>query len=307
MDAAANPNQANVLPELQRAMQFKLGGCLLRLQQYELLLKAMVAHAEVAGPPAQLEALRDEQIAGAQRKTLGSLVGMLTEGYLSSADSHATTKDDAENDPPSDGAWFRTRYRMVMDVKRYETTRAELKELVDLRNDLVHHLLQRFDVSHLEGCTAAVAYLNSSREVIDARYLTLRAWAQQMEESRVMMAAFVDSPSFKDLLIDGITPDSEVHWPVSGIVRSLREAEAAVGQAGWTELNAAIEWQRHHAPKQTPTRYGCSSWRHVLHESQQFEVRMEVPANGTSAVDGRVVWYRSQREELTMLRAKKQS
>jgi len=50
-------------------VQHKLGGFLLRLQQYELLLKAMVTNTQVAGLPAQLESLRDAQIAGAQKKT----------------------------------------------------------------------------------------------------------------------------------------------------------------------------------------------------------------------------------------------
>lgn len=41
MDVAASPDTNSTrLTELQRAVQHKLGGSLLRLQQYELLLKA---------------------------------------------------------------------------------------------------------------------------------------------------------------------------------------------------------------------------------------------------------------------------
>ena len=90
METAATPAPIGArLPALQRTEQHKLGGFLLRLQQYELLLKAMVANTQFAGLPAQLESLRDAQIACAQKKTLGGLgglvglVGMLTAGYLS--------------------------------------------------------------------------------------------------------------------------------------------------------------------------------------------------------------------------------
>ena len=38
------------MPCLQREVQRLLGRCLLRLQQYERLLKALVAHHELAGP-----------------------------------------------------------------------------------------------------------------------------------------------------------------------------------------------------------------------------------------------------------------
>ncbi|MDC8786298.1 OST-HTH/LOTUS domain-containing protein [Roseateles koreensis] len=299
MDLAATPEQAGGLAELQRAAQNKLGGCLLRLQQYELLLKAMVANTEVAGPPAKLESLREEQIACAQKNTLGGLVGMLTGGYLSSDDS-AVADSPASEEPPGNGIWFSFQHRMVMDAERYESTKAGLKELVDLRNELVHHLLQRFDLGQMERCEAAVAYLDRSRGTIDAHYLTLREWAEQMERTRAIAASLMDSPSFKDMLIDGIAPDGQVHWPMSGIVDSLREAEAALSQGrpeGWTELNAAIAWQRQHAPEQTPQRYGCSSWRQVLHESRQFEVKKQVPAEGAPAMNGTVVCYRSLREE----------
>jgi hypothetical protein len=299
IDSAAAPEQVGSLPELQRAVQHKLGGCLLRLQQYELLLKAMVANTEVAGPPAKLESLRDEQIACAHKKTLGGLVGMLTGGYLSSDDS--TVSDSPPSEEPSDnGIWFSVQHRMVMDAERYEATKAGLKELVDLRNELVHHLLQRFDLGQMARCEAAVAYLDHSRGTIDAHYLTLREWAEQMERTRALAASFMDSPSFKDMLIDGIAPDGQVHWPMSGIVDSLREAEAALSQSGpegWTELNAAIAWQRQHAPEQTPTRYRCSSWRHVLHESRQFEVGKQMPVEGGPATNGTVVCYRSLRKD----------
>lgn len=36
---------------------------MLQLHQYERLLKAMVAHSEVSGPPERLQAFRDEKVA----------------------------------------------------------------------------------------------------------------------------------------------------------------------------------------------------------------------------------------------------
>ena len=68
--------------EMQRDVQRKLGRCLIRLQQYEILLKALVAHADIAGPPTELQAVQDAQLACTQKKTLGTLVGMLTERHL---------------------------------------------------------------------------------------------------------------------------------------------------------------------------------------------------------------------------------
>ena len=87
---------------------------------------------------------------------------------------------------------------------------------------------------------------------------------------------------------------------------SSREALAPSGsQTRWTELNAAIAWIAKQHPDQTPRRYGCSSWRQVLHESGEFEVMKKKPApapttgggTATGTTTGTVVCYRSRREE----------
>ncbi len=150
-----------------------------------------------------------------------------------------------------------------------------------------------------------MADLNASRVTIEWHYQTLRTWAEHMDNARALAASFMNSAAFKDMLIDGIAPDGQVHWPMS----SLREAEQTLalsgGPANWVELNAAVAWIARQHPDQTPTRYGCSSWRQVLHESREFEVMKKKPASAptagagtaTDTTTGTVVCYRSLREE----------
>lgn len=278
--------------ELQRDVQRKLGRCLLRLQQYEVLLKALVAHGDIAGQPAELQSVRDTQVACAQKKTLGTLVGILTERHLTSAE-----EDDGTDEPQGDaGLWFRFRYQVGLDASQHQATTAALKELVDLRNELVHHFLQRFNIWEPQGCMAADAYLDASYETIDGHYLTLRGWAQGMDEARTAMASFISTAAFEDLLVNGIAPDGTVDWPASGAVRCLREAETRFATEGWTLLNSATPWIRAQHPDQHPQRYGCGSWRQVIHEARQFEIRRTV---NTEKGCGEV-WYRSRQEEASM-------
>lgn len=307
MDAVASPaDDSTRLAELQRAAQHKLGGCLFRLQQYELLLKAMVANTDLAGEPAQLQALRDARVASVHKTTLGGLVSLFTGGYLRAKDE-AAPAEVTDDKSPGDTVRFSFQQRMEMSAERLAAITAELRELVDLRNELVHHLLERFDLGQLDRCEAAVAYLDASRATIDRHYQTLSNWAEQMDKARALAASFMNSDAFKDLLIDGIAPDGQVHRRMSGIVSSLREAEQALapsgGRAHWIELNAAIAWIARQHPDQTPKRYGCSSWRQVLHESREFEVMKKTPAQaptagaGTTTTTGTVVCYRSRRED----------
>jgi hypothetical protein len=289
-------SQASVTPdpplELQRDVQRKLGRCLLRLQQYEILLKALVAHGDIAGPPAGLQAVRDAQVACAQKKTLGTLVGMLTERHLTSA----ADADSAEEPQGDGGMWFRFHFQVGLDASKHQATTAALKELVDLRNELVHHFLQRFNIWERQGCIDADAYLDTSFETIDGHYLTLRGWAQGMEEARALMASFMSTATFEDMLVNGIAPDGSVDWLASGAVSCLREAESRFMADGWTKLNTATTWIRTQHPDQHPQRYGCGSWRQVIHESQQFEIRRVVNKEQGCGE----VWYRSHQEEASM-------
>lgn len=278
--------------ELQRDVQRKLGRCLLRLQQYEILLKALVAHGDIAGPPAGLQAVRDAQVACHQRKTLGTLVGMLTERHLISVG-----EDDSGDEPLGDGgAWCRVRFQVGLDASQHQATTAALKELVDLRNELVHHFLQRFNIWEPQGCLAADIYLDTSYETIDGHYLTLRRWAQGMDDARALMASFMSTAAFEDLMVNGMAPEGTVEWLASGAVCCLREAETRFATEGWTLLNTATTWIRAQHPDQHPQRYGCGSWRQVIHESRQFEIRRTV---NTEQSCGKV-WYRSRQEEASM-------
>lgn len=302
MDAAASPtNDKPSLAELQRAVQHKLGGCIWRLQQYERLLKAMVANTDLAGEPAHLQALHDSRVASVHKTTLGGLVSLFTGGYLLAEDGSSPAAE-TDDKAPGDKLWFSLQQRMAMSAERHEAITTELKELVDLRNELVHHLLERFDLGQLDRCEAAVAYLDASRATIDRHYQTLRSWAEQMDQVRALAASFIDSDAFKDMLMDGIAPDGQIDWPASGIVSCLREAEQALSPSGsnsnWIELNTAIAWIARQHPDQTPRRYGCSSWRQVLHDSRQFEVVKKAPtsAEGAGPTTGTMVCYRSCRE-----------
>jgi len=94
MDAAASPVPDGTRPaELQRAVQHKLGGCIWRLQQYERLLKAMLANTGLAGEPAQLQAARDARVASVHKTTLGGLVSLFTGGYLCAEDESGPAKE----------------------------------------------------------------------------------------------------------------------------------------------------------------------------------------------------------------------
>lgn len=273
------------LQTLQREVQRLLGRCLLRLQQYEHLIKALVAHHEIAGPAHALESIRAERIADTAGKTLGTLVGQLLGSYVVTGD--ADTLDEIAARAPSDTISFGMRMQLSMSADDYARTESDLKELVLLRNSLVHHFIDQHDLWSLEGCQGAHDALVAAYSRIDQHFEQLRGWAEHMDQVRRLTAEFVQSDAFHELVVNGIAPDGTVDWSAAGIVRELRDAAGALAVDGWTPVALAGRWISDRHPEQLPAKYGCSSWRQVVHESRLFELRYR-------EVDGqRAAWYRA--------------
>jgi len=280
----------SVVASLQHEVQRKLGRCMLRLQQYERLLKSMVASMSLTGPIDQLRAVQNEQVCGRRNRTLGTLVGIFTGCHLTKAsrDVEVEQGDDIAFGNPA-AAWASVRFNISMSPELHAQTKAGLAELVDLRNDLVHHLIENFDISDENGCRAASSHLDSCYEQIDGHYRVLKTWASSLSESQAQVSALLQSKAFEIAFVNGMKPNASVCWPTSPIVEYLREAETACQVGGWTSLDAAIKYVSKKSRDQVPTKYGCKTWRQVLKRSGQFDARSVAGSNDSTGQ----TWYRS--------------
>lgn len=275
------------MEDLQHEIERRLGRCMLRLQQYERLLKTMMSHMAVEGPMEQLEALRDERASAMHGRTLGTLVKEFVKRHLASA--AAEGEPTGADSPAPDVPYASMHVTISMSPEQALQVEAGLAELVELRNNLVHHLGERFDLSSDTGRAAAMHHLESCDARIDVHYRRLHAWAAALARCQARAASFIESQQFEDAFVHGIHPDGTVDWPGSAIVASLREAEAACHGEGWTSLDAAIRFMAQESRDQVPSRYGCTTWPQVLRRSGEFDIRH---APGTEGSRGQV-WYRS--------------
>jgi hypothetical protein len=161
---------------------------------------------------------------------------------------------------------------MEMSSADYMTTTRKLKELVGLRNRLVHHFLDGFDIWSEEGCHAATTFLDDSYQCINAEFERLQAWARTADQARAHAAEYFSSDEFKRELADRLRADQNLATDGSPVVQRL-QSEATRSPNGWVNLGAFAASLAKLDPDETPTKYGYRSWRHFLQASGQFEIR----------------------------------
>jgi hypothetical protein len=265
-------------PQAQREVQRLLGRCMLQLQQYERLLKAVLAHHELAGTVDTLEAQRSSRVEKLSDKTLGHLVKALFESHV--------VPDGFEREllptqsTPTDQASFAFSFRITMPPARWADMREALEALVNVRNDLVHHFIAQFDLHTDEGCVAAIAHLTATGDRIDKHHREFEDWAKDTDAARSTAAQILQSDAFREVFVNGIAPDGSFDWPSTGIVSALRESSKLLAMDGWTSLASATAWIQSHHPEQVPQKYGCRSWPQVLQESNLFDLTYRVDADG---------------------------
>jgi hypothetical protein len=87
----------------------------------------------------------------------------------------------ADAELPTDRVSMQFRFRLEVDEERRSAVKAANEDLVRMRNDLVHHLIERFDLWTDDGCIASAEHLNRCYERIDGHYKELRQWAEAMD------------------------------------------------------------------------------------------------------------------------------
>ena len=273
-------------PDLQRDVQRLLGRCMLRLQQYERLMKTLLTHHEMAGAVDTLEAQQAARVEKLADKSLGTLVTALFASYVVVDGAQQRELLD-ESKVPTDRISMAFRFSISMTAERRAQTKAAVDELVALRNDLVHHLIDRFDLWSHDGCRSAIEHLTQSYDRIDGHFLELLEGAQRMDNARARSASFAKTDVFHDLVVNGIAPDGSFDWPFTGIVSVLREGLQKLGIEGWASLETVRNWVTEHHPDQSPEKYGRRTWPQVLHDSGLFDLQYRADEAGK-----KVAWFR---------------
>lgn len=267
----------------------KMGRCIVRLQLLESQLKRHLPMQQLEGTVETLPRMMEQRRLKFSGMTLGQLVAEFTSNGLHPAPPGDESTDDELALPSGTRGTLRFISTIHMSPQNHVRITGELRELVELRNELVHHFWSRFDLLGIPGCIAAGEYLDDAYQVISHHGKTIADLLRSMAEARQKLGEHLVSEEAANLIDYGIPPDGKINWAITPIVHALHNARTPQEEDGWISLAEAIAKIRTESPDLTPKRYGVSSWRHLLHESQLFQVQKRKSTAGVQ------VWYRSRK------------
>ncbi len=248
-------------------------------------MKALLSTHELTGTADAWERQLTERKDQLSDKTLGTLVKSLFETYVvpDGFERDLVPKETISSEQIS----MTVAHRIQMSPEALEETRSAIESLVAMRNELVHHFIERFDIFTDEGCIKGVSYLEGCYDQIDQHFRQLAEWARTMDEARIATVQFMQSTQFIELLVNDNTPNAAVEWQHTGIVRELRDVVRKLGVDGWHSVDRARELILLRSPDQTPQHYGYRTWPQLLSESRLFDLEYRVDSD-----DRKSLWYR---------------
>lgn len=259
--------------EPQRQVQRWLGRCMLSLQQSERLLKALLHEVDVtaihtgrAGEgAAAFEVSRAFEKERLVRMTLGGLVSAFFGDVVTNTEASFDTKKERE--VPDDRMSMQFSFRQAIPSGAFEELQASMREMVGLRNEWVHHLVDRFDLTSLEGCALALESLQAGYDKAERFRVELQSIGKGMVEAKEHLASYFASPQGQAVLLGSKIPVEST--PLLGALRDAVEG-AAPASDGTVLLSAVLEKLSSLHPHEKPESYGYVSWPQVIHESSVF-------------------------------------
>ncbi len=249
----------------------KIGRNLLNFQKIELMLKHLITNGRLSGHMSELNDILERQASAVHKQTMGSLVGKLVDNtFLGIEEASQTSPEPKE-------PYFSFSFNVNADSHFYESKKQALKSLVDDRNDLIHHLLPRFNSESIDSCLETERYLDEQREKLIPEYDYLKSLIDDLNESRRLSADYLSS----DEGIKQIELSFLQQSPLISLLLNISIQKPRLD--GWTLLSVAGPEIRRILPEemdQIKNRYGYKTLKEIILASEFFDILEEPTKKG---------------------------
>jgi hypothetical protein len=189
------PNLENMINEVHR----KIGRNVMLFQQIEHLLKSILTDSGFSGYFSELEAKQEQRIV-TNKQTMGQVKNKFFEKVIFPIDE--TNKDSKTSEELDDiqEPYFSYRITFHDDKNYYEARKKALDLIVAERNELIHHLLPKWDFDSLESSKAIEKYLDQQQEKLLPELFFLKKQMEYVLNSNKSNADFFASGQLEDIL-----------------------------------------------------------------------------------------------------------
>jgi hypothetical protein len=249
----------------------KIGRNLLNFQKIELMLKHLITNGRMSGYISEFKANQEQRSAAVHKQTMGELVGQFVENTL--LDNQESSQIPLDLKEP----YFSFSFNVNANADFYNSKRQALKSLVDDRNDLIHHLLPRFNANSIENCLEIEQYLDQQRERLIPEYEHLKSLIESLKEGKKAHADYLSSE-------EGIKQFELSFLQQSPLVALLLNIATQQARAdGWTLLSVAGHQIRLILPEdigQLKNNWGYKTLKEFMLASELFDLIDEPTEKG---------------------------
>lgn len=152
----------NSTPEIQTSVLTKIGRNVLNLQKMEGMIKYLVAVSRIEGPIDELAQSFEKTRDALSKRSMGLAAGDLF-GTLLGRSPEQPQEGSNEN-------WASLSFQIGLDPDARQAFESALRSLIEERNQLIHSMFLRFDLTSLDECEAMMDALDRQHESIKTQH-----------------------------------------------------------------------------------------------------------------------------------------
>ncbi|PKG93145.1 OST-HTH/LOTUS domain-containing protein [Paraglaciecola sp. MB-3u-78] len=263
----------------------KVGRNVVLFQQLEQLFKFIVANGNLAGFTSEIKTLKQQQENKVNKQTMGTLVGEYVES------SNPMLEAGSHEPEQLDEAYLSFSFRIKFDEDYYQSQKATLAQLVSDRNDLIHHLLPRFNINSAKSCEALGQELDEQAEKIRLEIKNVQSVAKALHKGREELGDYLQSEKGRKELELSFLRQSHLVLMLGDIATQISRED------GWALISSAGHLIKEHAPEELEKmkeKHGYSSLKKLIQASKIFDIHEEATPKG-----GARILYRLKAEWVT--------
>jgi hypothetical protein len=173
--------------------------------------------------------------------------------------------------------YFSIRFSIETDSVSYAAKKAALADLVNQRNELIHHLLPKFDTTSQTSCEELSLQLDAQSEIIRKEIKEVQSIAEALNHDRKQLGSYLTSDECRQHI-------KLIFLKQSSLAISLVDIAEQLGKEGiWVSLSLAGQLVREHIPDELEglrENHGYKTLKGFMLATELFEFKDEETSKG---------------------------